>query len=151
MRLIKASNREIYARVDDEDYDLLVPLTWTAVQGKTHRSPYLKSFKLGMYMHRFILGASQGDLVDHIDMDTTNNQKENLRICSRAENGRNRGKTRRNSSGFKGVSWHKKTGKWRARIRAGQEIHLGLFDSAEEAYKAYTEASVRLHKDFARG
>jgi hypothetical protein len=101
-------------------------------------------------MHRLIVDAPHGVLVDHRDGDGLNNTRANLRLCSNAENMRNSGRKRTNTSGFKGVIHHKKTGKWVARITVNdQEKHLGLFPTREAAARAYDDAARRLHGAFA--
>lgn len=86
-----------------------------------------------------------GDL-DHIDRNKLNNRISNLRLASKCENQQNRAIHKNNKSGFKGVFWHKRSGKWVARIGAnGKQYHIGTFDAAEVAYKAYCEAAAKLH------
>jgi hypothetical protein len=75
--------------------------------------------------------------VDHIDNDRLNNNVINLRFATSQENNRNSLISSRNTSGYKGVSFHKKTQKWWARIMIdGIEISLGLFNNIEEARQA---------------
>ena len=107
-------------------------------------------------LHRFIVNAQQGMDVDHVDGNPLNNRRENLRICTRAENTRNmRPRTHvcraSVSSALKGVCWHKRDRKWHAQIRIdGTRIHLGYFNSEQEAADAYDKAARRLHGNFAR-
>lgn len=104
-------------------------------------------------MARFVLGLEPGDLrqADHIDGDTLNNTRDNLRIASVAENVRNRRRQRNNTSGFKGVSWCGESNNWRACIAVnGKNKHLGLFLTRELAHAAYCKAAVELHGEFAR-
>lgn len=91
--------------------------------------------------------------LDHINGVRSDNRISNLRLASRSENLANR-KLSRSTSGYKGVSWHKRARKWAAYIgsRSGPEMgreHLGLFDSAEEAHKAYLDAAKRRFGEFA--
>ena len=91
------------------------------------------------------------DLVDHIDGNPHNNKFTNLRLASRHQNSCNRKKHSNNTSGLKGVSWHKAIKKWQACINTeNKRIFLGYFDSKEKAYAAYCDAAQKLHKDFAR-
>lgn len=107
-------------------------------------------------MHRVILARKlerplrKSELVDHIDGDGLNNRRNNLRPATNAQNVRNSRKRTTNTSGFKGVSWNKEHRKWRAEIMArGKKKFLGLFNTAEEAHKAYCEAAEQLHGEFA--
>ena len=102
-------------------------------------------------LHRIIMGEPDGKEVDHINGNTRDNRRENLRLCNRAENGRNRGKLSNNTSGFKGVSWNKETDKWRASIMVGdgKQKHLGYFDDPETAYQSYCLAATKYHGKFA--
>lgn len=103
----------------------------------------------GAYLHRLIANARTDQFVDHIDGDPLNNELSNLRVCSHAENMRNRKVHANNSTGIKGV--YRDRNKWRAQIRAhGQKYHLGSYDSLQEAQTAYESASLRLHGQFSR-
>lgn len=97
-------------------------------------------------------GAWPALSVDHLDTDSCNNRISNLREATDTQNKANCGPRANNRSGFKGVTWHRQTGKWFARIAANGEHHyLGLFETAEEAHAAY-EAAARVHfGHFARG
>lgn len=87
--------------------------------------------------------------VDHINGDGLDNTRNNLRAVTPAENLRNQRLRKDNTSGFKGVSRHE--GRWRARVRVdGKYTHVGLFDSAEDAARAYDEAARNMHGIFAR-
>jgi hypothetical protein len=95
-------------------------------------------------MHRWITDSNKGLVVDHINHDTLNNTNENLRICAFGENLQNRKGAQKNnkSSGIRGVNWT--NNKWRAAIkRNGKHIHIGLFDSLEDAENAVKEARVK--------
>jgi len=103
------------------------------------------SVKGKMYLsHRLIYiyhngGIADGLHIDHIDRIRSNNKIENLRLVTRQENQWN--------LPAKGFHLHKSNNKFRAQIRvSGKRIHLGLFDTEEEARKAYLEAKKELHK-----
>jgi hypothetical protein len=90
-----------------------------------------------------------GGEVDHIDTDRGNNVWTNLRDSTRRQNGSNVDIRSNNTSGFKGVS--RCRAKWTAHITVNyQAMHLGVFDTKEEAHAAYVEAAKRLHGEFAR-
>ena len=102
-------------------------------------------------LHRVIAGTPPGFETDHIDGDGLNNRKANLRIATNVHNQHNQRLQSNNSSGVKGVSWHKATNKWAAHIGiARRRKHLGLFSNLDDAAAAYARASAELHGEFGR-
>lgn len=108
-------------------------------------------------LHRVILGAPKGVEVDHINGDGLDCRRENLRLATHLQNGKNRRPSVNNTSGFKGVCRNRRNVRkvWRAEIwtggrRNGRHIFLGCFETAEAAARAYDEAAIRLHGRFAR-
>lgn len=84
--------------------------------------------------------------IDHKNGDPTDNRIDNLREATDAENKQNLVKYKNNSSGFMGVTFHKESGKWLARInKGGKAYRLGLFNTPEEAHDAYLKAKANLH------
>jgi len=134
--------------VDDEDYDYVNSFgSWyahsEAGEYASHgRKPYI-------LMHRIIMSAPDDKLVDHKDGNALDNQKRNLRICTRAENNRNRGKAKHNTSGYCGVRRHGKGFQARVRIN-GKYIHFGVHPTLEEAAVAYDIGALKHHGEFAR-
>ncbi len=107
------------------------------------------------YAHRlawlWMRGECPPDDIDHRDTDKANNKWENLRRGSRSENCANQKASKRNTSGFKGVSLYKKMGTWRAQIMVRREnIHLGYFLTKEAAREAYNKAAKSYFGVFAR-
>ena len=102
-------------------------------------------------MHRFILGATDPKVfVDHINRNGLDNQRENIRLCSRKNNSRNRGKIKKpTTSIYKGV--HLCRGKWKCVLRADKKfIYGGLFSDEEEAAKEYDRLALIHFKEFAK-
>ena len=89
--------------------------------------------------------------IDHRDGDGLNNRIANLRLATMSQNLANTGSRKSNKSGFKGVSWDKRKGKWKAEItKDGKSSFLGYFDLPAEGHAAYIAAAKRLHGEFAR-
>lgn len=88
--------------------------------------------------------------IDHIDRDRTNNRLSNLRLATRIENAGNMWREKQNTSGYKGVVWHKGGKKWMASVKhRGNQIYLGLFENKEDARYAYTMKVRELFGEFA--
>lgn len=125
------------------------------IAGTLHKEGYLKiGFRRKIYLaHRiawFIkTGEQPNEIIDHKDTNKTNNKWENLRKATKSQNEHNTQKQKNNTSGYKGVSWHKPSNKWAANIRLNTKLHhLGYYLSPEEAHAAYCTASVKLHGEF---
>ncbi len=104
-----------------------------------------------VWMHRYIFPSPEGMCVDHIDNNSLDNRKANLRFATPAQNARNRRKMAvKTSSKYKGVSYHAGQRKWCAAIRVnGQYKYFGLFQNESDAAKAYDEAARKFHGEFA--
>ena len=147
------------AQVDDEDYEELNRYNWRALIGTTGvvYAVHGTSIRFGdrkfgetqklVYMHQKILGAIR---VDHKDGNGLNNQRYNLRSCTQQQNCGNTKLSKRNSSGFKGVT-EKTKGRWSAQIEVDRkQLHLGMFSSKEEAALVYQEAAEKYFGEFVR-
>ena len=147
------------AIVDAEDYDRISAFKWFAMWNRCTRSFYAgrnvpsstnKHKQTTVSMHREILGSEKGTPVDHRNHDTLDNRRRNLRSATCAENCRNARIRITNRSGAKGVSLHKDTKKWIARIQVDKvQRFLGHFQSVESAHAAYVDAAMDLHGEFA--
>jgi hypothetical protein len=148
------------ALVDDDNFGWLNSFKWFAHKDdfKYNNGYYaVKKINKGgksymQCMHRLILNINDSKLlVDHINGNKLDNRKENLRIATKSENGRNRDRQSNNKSGFKGVHWNKQFGKYRAQIMLNNKTtYIGLYTNPVEAAKAYDLKAKELHGEFAR-
>jgi hypothetical protein len=149
-----------FAKIDDTDFAKVSQFKWYAPVHKrrngaiktvyARRSIWAGGKRQAQYMHAFLAGKG----ADHWDGDGLNNQSHNLRSASHAQNQHNQGIRCNNTSGFKGVYWEqreKRNKPWRAQIAHDHgRNHLGYFDTAVEAAKAYNAAALLYHGEFAR-
>lgn len=143
--------RGLVATVDDEDFAIARYFKWHALpSGYAVAAIKLPDGKRDwIYLHRLLFGFPEGLQVDHINGNKQDNRRDNLRLCTHAQNKHNTGRYANNSSGFKGVGFSKRNKKWRARIsKNGKQFELGYFDNPEEAYSAYCKAARNVHGDF---
>ena len=142
-----------FTMVDDEDFEYLNQWKWLCsnnlyvIKVFYNRKEQKKTFKL---MHREIMKIPKGMYTDHINHDTLDNRKCNLRICTNQENSFNSKLNKNNTSGYKGVSWEERRKKWRASINKNQkQIHSRYFDNELKAAKQYDIWAKELFKQFA--
>ncbi len=106
------------------------------------------------YAHRLAWRYMTGGIVpqiDHADGSRANNKWRNLRHATHTQNILNAKLAKNNTSGFKGVTWHKGAGRWPASLYLnGSPNYLGLFDTPEDAHAAYMRAATNAHPEFAR-
>lgn len=148
-------------KVDDEDVDRICSRKWYINRSGIHSKRYYflsndryNNRRITISLHRFLMNCTpyDGRVVDHINGDTLDNRKSNLRICTHGENVRNQRLIRKNSgSVYKGVRWHKRDRIWYAGIRVNNtSIHLGRYNSPLEGAKAYDMAAIYYFGDFSR-
>jgi len=147
-----------YAIVDPEDFDRLNAYKWhvsgardTYYAARSTRSPK-NNRRIVVKMHREILDVGDGMFVDHINQNSLDNRKANLRPATRAQNGRNRRKMRKIncSSQYKGLTWYRREERWAVRIMAnGKSKFVGYYDDEIEAAEAYDDAARKYHGQFA--
>lgn len=150
-------------RISPEDLPLVERYTWAAVktsEGKYYARAWDSETKTKKYLHRLINNTPEGMHTDHIDGDSLNNTRSNLRTCTQRENILNRPKLNLHNSisQYKGVTKDKRTksGRWVARLAwsvakaEGISQHLGTYDTEEEAARAYDAVIKVLYGEFAR-
>lgn len=140
--------------IDDEDFEEVSKSTWHPETGKHNGKTYFRTERKtkGIRLHRLVMNAEKGVSVDHINGDTADNRKINLRFATTSENNRNAKKYKSNSSGYKGVSWRGgRSKRWRVRIVVdGKRQSVGNYLTKEEAFEAYCDAAKRHYGEFAR-
>lgn len=109
-----------------------------------------------IYLHREIMELHLGrklkekEEVDHKNRNTLDNRIENLRLATSSQNQSNKGMRSDNTTGVRGVTWHKASKKWRACISInGEHKHLGTFVNQDDAICAYNKAALLYHEEFA--
>ena len=133
------NNEEFY--FDLEDYDKIKDYCWHI--NKKYACTKYKNNRI--MMHRLIMNCPKDKVVDHINGNTLDNRKSNLRICTQHENSYNKVKGKNNTSGYKGVSWDKNANKWSVRLH---NKYLGLYNSLEEAVKVSKEFDKNEYGEF---
>lgn len=139
-----------FAIVDADDYERLNPWKWH-YSSKGYATRSLPTGNRGtISMHRVIAGTPIGGITDHANGNKLDNRKENLRVCTKADNCRNSKIPKNNTSGYKGVNWHNQRKRWVAAIVVGyKRISLGTHECPRAAARAYDAAARKHHGEFA--
>lgn len=153
------------AIVDDGDYEMLMQWKWLVQNGTGNSKDHWYARRVDtsgggrklISMHRLIMGITDKSLVvDHINHNTLDNRKENLRVCTPEQNRKNRRSSTGSTSKYLGVSKQisKRGDKvytwWKAEIRpTGGYMYLGIFKNEEDAARKYNEAALELYGEFA--
>jgi hypothetical protein len=142
MKVLYASCHDlpVEAFVDDEDYERLSSRTWY-LTGNGYVMAYVKGSgrrsKRYVTLHRDVLLYAGANDIDHINRNKLDNRKSNLRIVSRSSNLRNTGIRKDNTSGSKGVSWHKSCSRWFSYAwHSSKRINLGYYKDIDDAVLA---------------
>jgi hypothetical protein len=145
------------ARFDDRHWPALRGYRWYPV--RDGRTWYAYANTAGpdgrattVKMHRLIMAAEPGQIVDHVNGDGLDNRDENLRFVTHSQNHANAPKiSAETSSRYKGVYWHKPSGRWLVQIRIdGHKTHVGYFSDEVEAARAYDAAARQYHGEYAK-
>lgn len=152
LRSRKFLSPTVYTLVDDEDYNFLVKFKWYARRCGGHIYAETKINGKCVGMHALLMPTDVEFLViDHANRNGLDNQKGNLRFATKGENAANSKKSTKNTTGYRGVTYRKKTGQWIAQLTAkGVVQHLGIFYSAQEAAEAYNKAAFEAFGEFAK-
>jgi hypothetical protein len=151
MKIIKAT-KGYEVIVDDSDYDWLSKFRWFSnVDPKGYVSIRANNKGALLYMARMILGVSDKNLcVDHINRNSLDNRRCNLRICTRKQNTQNVKLNRTNTSGYRGVNFYKQNRKWVAKISIdGRRKSIGYYSTPEDAARAYDNICLKERGEFA--
>lgn len=142
--------------IDDEDADLLDMGWYISTKGYATRNLPATPKRGRLYLHRLILARMLGrpltreEECDHENLNKTDNRRANLRVATRSQNEANKGVRSDSATGYKGVRVHRQ--KFAAQIYVnGKRLHLGTYDTPEEAHTAYLAAAREYFGEFARG
>lgn len=162
--------QEKFVLVDNEDFKWLNQSKWylhksynsphyatrTVLTRSQNKQKNIKKKEKKLWMHREIMQHKLNrellcnEQIDHINRNTLDNQRSNLRLCTNSQNQMNM-KSKTGSSKYKGVNWHKQHKKWQSRIQFNKrQINLGYFDIEIEAAIAYNQAALKYFGEFAR-
>jgi len=150
---VKGKSAEFYAMVDDCDAGAVSSIKWTLHSAGYATGKHKEGGKWkNILMHRLVLGAKNGDQVDHISGIKLDNRRQNLRFCTQAQNQCNtRNPKSNNTSGYTGVCLDKKRNKWYAQITVSGVVKtVGAgFSSKEDALICRNEAARKQYGEFA--
>lgn len=138
------------ALVDDEDYERINQYKWRARQHNNTNSFYAER-NIVIQMASEVLNISSPNIADHINHNTLDNRKGELRIVTPQQNTYNRRPHKNSSSKYKGVAWYKKGKKWQSQIMwpKGKPIFLGYYKNEIEAAKRYDKEAKKLFGTYA--
>jgi len=160
MKILQLTHNYV-TKLDDEDFVKFSKYKWYAAldSGTNTRRAARRFFYKGkkskiLFLSRLIIDANDEYYVDHINGDTLDNRKSNLRLASVSQNGMNRGPNKNNKSGYKGVSWSSGDKGWTAHINKTingkyKQFFIGNFKTKEEAAIAYNKKAKELFGEFA--
>jgi hypothetical protein len=148
MKLIPLTQGK-FTKIDDEDFEKINFCKWNFNCGYADGRKCVDGKAKHVKMHRVILGAMDGEYIDHINGDPLDNRKNNLRFCSTKENCRNN-HTARSYTGYKGSYFSIKRKKYTSYITNNyKQIYIGIYDTALEAAIAYDKKAIELFGEFA--
>ena len=130
-------NNKLKCFIDAEDFEKINKYNWHCQKdGNTYYARTVVN-KKHYSMHRIIMKAQQGQIIDHINRNGLDNRKNNLRFCTIRENSLNRKINIRNKTGYTGISIDKQSGKYKVTFeKYRKSYHGGYFEKIEDAIKA---------------
>lgn len=144
--LIVPLTQNRYAFIDSEDFDKIKDHSWCL--GPRGEYAQTNINRIPVKMHRLILDFPEQE-IDHINGNSLDNRKQNLRVCDHVQNSKNKMKYKNNTSGFKGVYFSKTLNKFITYVTNNyKKIYFGMFNTAEEALIVYKNKSQELYKEF---
>jgi hypothetical protein len=161
MTVLMPLTRGLSTLIDETDLPFFEAFRWqvTGTLTRPYASRYIyteengKKIKRVRTLHRDLMGLDSGYkiVVDHINRNTLDNRRCNLRVCSQSQNNVNRGRfSARSTSAYRGVFWRKDCSKWGASVKfQGVAYFAGVFESEEAAARAYDELALAKHGEFA--
>lgn len=147
-----------FSIVDDEDFEELNKQKWHAHRGRDGNGKFyaIRSYRengksKSIKMHRKLMNAPKESEIDHINGNTLDNRKINLRLCSRNQNGYNKVYYKNNKTGAKGVKFTKDGKSFEVTITInGKNTYIGTYKNLNLAARAYDEAAKKYHGEFAK-
>lgn len=146
---------DLFAVIDEEDADLVRHHRWCPKTGRNtiyaHTAITRDGVRTSITLHRFLIDAKPGEIVDHINHDGLDNRRSNIRVCTLDQNGANRrGAAKSNQCGYIGVYFHTRFNRYCASVsRKGKTIHVGYFDNALDAAHARDRVALEFYGEFA--
>lgn len=151
--MIELSFKNFKTKIDDRDVEIVNKYKWHLTGKYVMRTKWLKgqNKSIQIPLHRYIMDAPKGIEVDHINGNPLDNRRSNLRLCSHAENSKNRKVYKNNKSGHRGIVWDKQLNHWRVQFwMDGKSIGSKLFSTIIEALRYREELERKYYKDFRR-
>lgn len=139
---IKSKGQIITFKMDKGDYPKIRNKVWWVKDNGYIYTQENKPKRKSIYLHRVIMNAPKGMVVDHINHNKLDNRKKNLRICTQSQNNMNK---------FVIVGVSKFRDRWRARIKVnGKEFHLGVFNNVRDALECRKSKELELFKEYSK-
>ena len=150
MKKLRLTNGK-YTLIDSEVHKSISAFSWNCSRnGYACRAAKIGNKWTRVYMHRELARTPKGMSTDHINGNRLDNRKKNLRVCTHSENCKNRGNRIDNKTGYKGVFPYG-NGRFRVKIKLdGKMLHVGLYDTADQAARAYNRKAKELFGKYAR-